>query len=61
MKHVLSIFFEILGSHAQIIETKFTRAIGRTRVFLLTELPGYLQAVNNVVAKEKGHGCYVKF
>ena len=39
MKHVFSISFEILGSHAQITEMEFTRAIGRTRVYLLTELP----------------------
>ena len=43
MKHVFPISFEILGSHAQITEMKFTRAIGRTWVFLLTELPGMLQ------------------
>ena len=50
MKHVFSISFEILGSHAQITEMKFTRAIGRTRVhaigrtrvFLLAELPAKL-------------------
>ena len=41
MKHVFFISFEILGSHAQITEMKFTRAIGRTRVFLLAELPAF--------------------
>ena len=41
MKHVFSISFEILGSHAQITEMEFTRAIGRTRVFLLAELPDF--------------------
>ena len=42
MKHVFSISFEILGSHAQITEMKFTRAIGRTQVFVLAELPGFI-------------------
>ena len=39
MKHVFSISFEILGSHAQITEMKFTCVTYRTRLFLLTELP----------------------
>ena len=54
MKHVFSISFEILGSHAQITEMKFTRAIGRTRVFLLAELPAELQKPSTCSDKPVG-------
>ena len=54
MKHVFSISFEILGSHAQITEMKFTRATYRTRVFLLAELPDVLNYVGHISQFEPG-------